>query len=38
MKKFYLLENLHQLCKHIPDPPDEDNNEEDQDEEQTPPP
>jgi hypothetical protein len=28
MKKFYLWENLHNLCKHIPDPDDDDPPEE----------
>ncbi|MBI9038651.1 MAG: hypothetical protein JEY97_11005 [Bacteroidales bacterium] len=46
MKKNYLLENFHQLCKHIPDPPDPpdpppdppEGNEEDEGGEETPPP
>ena len=45
MKKMYLWENFHHLCKHIPDPPDPpdppppvDPNEEDEGGEETPPP
>ena len=38
MEKFYLWWNLHDFCKHIPDPPDEGNGEEDEDDPQSPPP
>lgn len=38
MKKKFLWENLHNLCKHIPDPPDDDEDEEKEEDPQQPPP
>ncbi len=38
MKKLFLWENLHNLCKHIPDPEEEEDPPEEVDPEKDPPP